>query len=173
MAYKKSKIISKHKTKIQSTLPFEGNKIINLEFNFNSVSKEEFDKIIETKLSIDIDSPIGRKKKWTIENLVNEIKKYKSLDDFKKEKKHLWIVYKQLVLIEKKNKIQFEQENNNKINASLQDKINSIKTEKNYTITKILEKLEIIISNQNNKNLISDLREIDYELRMMTKISRY
>ena len=39
---------SKQKIKNQGLLPFEGNNISNLEFNFNSVTKEEFDKIIHT-----------------------------------------------------------------------------------------------------------------------------
>jgi len=108
MVPKSSNKSSKKKIKNQGLLPFDGNNISNLEFNFNSVSKEDFDNIIQTNY-LDIDLPVSRKRKWTIENLVKEIKKYKTLDDFRKEKKHLWIVYKQLVLIDKKNKIRIDE----------------------------------------------------------------
>lgn len=94
----------KRKIKGQILIPFDGVAIENLKFDFTSVSNEEFEAIIDSNsLELVLDKPIGRKRKWTIENLVNEIKKYKSLEQFKKEKSYLWTLYKQLVLIEKKN----------------------------------------------------------------------
>jgi len=165
---------SKQKIKNQGLLPFEGNNISNLEFNFNSVTKEEFDKIIHTNnLDEEIDLPISRKRKWTIENLVKEIKKYKTLEDFRKEKKHLWVVYKQLVLIEKKNKIQIDKEKKQVLGISLQERINRIQSEEYHTFSEILDKLDSIISEQKNRKLVSDLKEIENKLRKITRISRY
>ena len=95
---------TKSKSKGQILIPFDGVSIENLKFDFTSVSNKEFEAIIDSNsLELELDKPIGRKRKWTIENLVNEIKKYKSLEQFKKEKSYLWTLYKQLVLIEKKN----------------------------------------------------------------------
>jgi hypothetical protein len=77
----------KRKINNQRLIPFDGIAIENLEFDFNSVSKEEFNEIIETNnLELQLEFPLQRKRKWTIENLVNEIKKYKTLDEFKKDK---------------------------------------------------------------------------------------
>jgi hypothetical protein len=172
MVPKSSNKSSKKKIKNQGLLPFDGNNISNLEFNFNSVSKEDFDNIIQTNY-LDIDLPVSRKRKWTIENLVKEIKKYKTLDDFRKEKKHLWIVYKQLVLIDKKNKIRIDEYKKMEMSISLQERINRIQSERYHTFSEILNTLDIIISEQKNKKLISDLKEIENKLRKITGISRY
>ena len=92
------------KIKSQISIPFEGVATENLMFDFNSVSNEEFEAIIDhNSLNLELEKPLGRKRKWTIENLVNEIKKYKTIEQFKKEKSYLWTLYKQLVLIEKNN----------------------------------------------------------------------
>jgi hypothetical protein len=94
----------KRKSKGQILIPFDGVAIENLKFDFTSVTNEEFEAIIDSNsLELELEKPIGRKRQWTIENLVNEIKKYKTLEQFKKEKSYLWTLYKQLVLIEKKN----------------------------------------------------------------------
>jgi len=94
----------KRKKNNQRLIPFDGVDIENLEFDFNSVSKKEFKEIIETNnLELQLEFPLQRKRKWTIESLVKEIKKYKTLDEFKKDKLYLWTIYKQLVLIERKN----------------------------------------------------------------------
>jgi hypothetical protein len=79
--------LNKQKIKSQISIPFDGMAIENLRFDFTSVSNEEFDEIIDNNsLELELGKPIGRKRKWTLDSLVNEIKNYKTIEQSKKEK---------------------------------------------------------------------------------------
>ena len=59
----------KRKCKGQILIPFDGAAIENLKFDFTSVTNEEFEAIIDSNcLELELEKPIGRKRKWTIEN---------------------------------------------------------------------------------------------------------
>ena len=131
---------NRHKIKNQRVLPFTETNIENLEFDFNSITKEEFNEIISTSnLEFDLEIPIGRKRKWTIENLINEIKKYKSLDEFRHKKGYLWEIYKQLVLLEKKNSETSIQVTVEPIELNIKKKLDTIQSDSSTKQISVLE----------------------------------
>lgn len=143
---------NKRKINNQRLIPFGGVSTENLEFDFTSVSKEEFNEIVENNiLELEFELPHQRKRKWTIETLVNEIKKYKTLDDFKKDKLYLWTIYKQLVLIERKNTSTIDKiENKNLLNnANINE--STIKT-KQISVLEYSQKINPAYFRNNRKN---------------------
>ena len=71
------------------------------------------------------------------------------------------------------NKIQIDKEKKQVLGISLQERINRIQSEEYHTFSEILDKLDSIISEQKNRKLVSDLKEIENKLRKITRISRY
>ena len=157
----------KRKSKGQILIPFDGVAIENLKFDFTSVTNEEFEAIIDSNsLELEIDKPIGRKRKWTIENLVNEIKKYKSLEQFKKEKSYLWTLYKQLVLIEKKNSSTIVSQDNFS-NLNIKPIIDKVIQTKQISVLEYSKKINPTYFRQNRKYPDSPLtrHSIMYRIR--------
>jgi hypothetical protein len=142
---------NKRKIKSQISIPFEGIAVENLKFDFTSVSIEEFEAIIDSNiLELELEKPLGRKRKWTIENLVNEIKKYKTIEQFKKEKSYLWTLYKQLVLIEKKNS-SIKESQVNLISTNIKPIQNKVTQTKQISVLEYSKKINPTYFRQNRK----------------------
>ncbi len=142
---------NKRKIKSQISIPFEGIAVENLKFDFTSVSIEEFEAIIDcNSLELELEKPLGRKRKWTIDNLVNEIKKYKTIEQFKKEKSYLWTLYKQLVLIEKKNS-SIKESQDNLISTNIEPIQNKVTQTKQISVLEYSKKINPTYFRQNRK----------------------
>jgi len=141
----------KRKSKGQILIPFDGVAIENLKFDFTSVTNEQFEAIIDNNsLELELEKPLGRKRKWTIENLVNEIKKYKTIEQFKKEKSYLWTLYKQLVLIEKKNS-SIKESHDNLISTNIKPIQNKVPQTKQISVLEYSKKINPSYFRQNRK----------------------
>jgi hypothetical protein len=95
------KVIKSVKSK-QRQIPFEGYSNEMPEFDFSSITNEQFDDALNNINLIDPNVKTGRKRKWTQETLIEEVRKYNTLEIFRHEKPYLWTILKHLLILERK-----------------------------------------------------------------------